>query len=56
MKAVEIAGIGEFVGRQVMLKGWVYNVRSSGKILFVLLRDGTGIIQSIVEMLSLIHI
>ena len=53
MKAVEIAGIGEFVGRQVMLKGWVYNVRSSGKILFVLLRDGTGIIQSIVEMSSI---
>ena len=52
MKTVEIAGIGEFVDREVTLKGWVYNIRSSGKILFVILRDGTGIIQAIVERSS----
>jgi asparaginyl-tRNA synthetase len=52
MKTVEIEGVGEFVGREVTLKGWVYNIRSSGKILFVLLRDGTGVIQAIVEKSS----
>lgn len=31
----------------VTLKGWVYNTRSSGKVKFVLLRDGTGIIQCV---------
>ncbi|HER43425.1 MAG TPA: asparagine--tRNA ligase [Candidatus Eisenbacteria bacterium] len=53
MNVVEVAGIGEFVGREVTLRGWVYNIRSSGKILFVLLRDGTGVIQSIVERSSI---
>ncbi|MCK4236288.1 MAG: asparagine--tRNA ligase [Candidatus Krumholzibacteria bacterium] len=52
MQAAEISGIGEFVGKEVLLKGWVYNIRSSGKILFLLLRDGTGIIQCIVEKSS----
>ncbi|MCF7802067.1 MAG: asparagine--tRNA ligase [Candidatus Marinimicrobia bacterium] len=32
----------------VTLKGWVYNLRKSGKIWFLLLRDGTGIIQCVV--------
>jgi asparaginyl-tRNA synthetase len=52
MKLVEIEHIGEFVGREVLLKGWVYNIRSSGKILFLLIRDGSGIIQSIIERSS----
>lgn len=39
--------LGTFVGQQVRLTGWVYNKRSSGKIRFVLLRDGTGIIQCV---------
>jgi len=39
--------IGAFVGKQVRLTGWVYNKRSSGKVRFVLLRDGTGIIQCV---------
>jgi len=33
---------------EVTLKGWVYNLRSSGKILFPQLRDGTGIVQCVV--------
>lgn len=49
MDKSEISRIAEFVGKDVALTGWVYNIRSSGKILFVLLRDGTGIIQCIVE-------
>ena len=35
------------VGQKVELKGWVYNVRSSGKIKFLLLRDGTGLCQCV---------
>lgn len=36
-----------FVGEKVTLKGWVYNHRSSGKIKFLLLRDGTGVCQCV---------
>ena len=49
MKPAEISGIGEFTGQEVTLKGWVYNMRSSGKLLFLQMRDGTGIIQCIIE-------
>src|SRR4030095_15768785 len=36
------------VGAEVVLKGWLYNMRSSGKILFPQLRDGTGVVQCVV--------
>ncbi len=42
-----IEDLSKHVGQTVELKGWVYNVRSSGKIKFLLLRDGTGICQCI---------
>lgn len=44
-----IKDLGKNTGRQVSLKGWVYNLRSSGKIAFWQFRDGTGFIQAIVE-------
>jgi len=37
-----------YVGEEVELRGWVYNYRSSGKIQFILFRDGTGICQAVV--------
>lgn len=40
--------VGEFVGQAVTIRGWLYNKRSSGKIRFLLIRDGTGVIQSVV--------
>jgi asparaginyl-tRNA synthetase len=40
--------VGEFVGQAVTIRGWLYNKRSSGKIRFLLIRDGTGIIQAVV--------
>ena len=43
-----IAGIGQHVGEVVQLQGWLYNLRSSGKLLFPTFRDGTGTIQGIV--------
>ena len=42
---VRIAGLADHVGGVVMLQGWVTHLRSSGKIAFVVLRDGTGIAQ-----------
>src|SRR5436189_2558077 len=40
--------IGKHVGQEVTLRGWVHNKRSSGKIQFLILRDGTGYIQAVV--------
>jgi asparaginyl-tRNA synthetase len=45
---VYIEDLGKYVGQEVVIKGWVYNKRSSGKIRFLLLRDGTGIVQSVI--------
>jgi asparaginyl-tRNA synthetase len=44
---VYISDLKDHVGKSVTLKGWVYNHRSSGKIKFLLLRDGTGICQCV---------
>ncbi len=42
---ISISHIGAHVGEEVTLKGWAYNFRSSGKIFFLQLRDGSGRIQ-----------
>lgn len=42
-----ISDLKNHIGQKVELKGWVYNKRSSGKIKFLLLRDGTGLCQCI---------
>ncbi len=42
-----IANIADQVGKEVKLGGWLYNKRSSGKIQFLQLRDGTGVIQCV---------
>lgn len=42
-----ISDLKNHVGQKVELRGWVYNVRSSGKIKFLLLRDGTGFCQCV---------
>ncbi len=49
MEDVVISHLHSHEGCGVQLKGWVYNVRSSGKIGFLLLRDGSGICQCIVR-------
>ncbi len=46
---VYIDKISEYVGKEVTIKGWLYNIRSSGKLMFPELRDGTGIIQGVVS-------
>jgi len=47
MQTVSIENIKDFVGQEVKLQGWLYNKRSSGKIAFLILRDGTGFIQCV---------
>jgi asparaginyl-tRNA synthetase len=49
MEKATIDGLGQFVGKEVTLEGWLYNSRASGKIQFLIVRDGTGLCQCIVE-------
>src|SRR6185369_16937768 len=39
----------DHVGEKVQLKGWLYNMRSSGKLCFLQVRDGTGVVQCVVS-------
>jgi asparaginyl-tRNA synthetase len=48
MDWVYVEDIAACIGREVEVRGWVYNKRSSGKVRFLLVRDGTGVIQSTV--------
>ncbi len=45
---IYISDAGDHVGQEVSVQGWLYNKRSAGKLWFLLVRDGTGIIQSVV--------
>jgi len=48
MQTITIDEAPRHVGEEVTLRGWLYNKRSSGKIMFLQLRDGTGVIQGII--------
>jgi len=39
----------EMVGTEITLSGWIQTIRSSGKVAFIELRDGTGYMQCVVE-------
>ncbi len=47
MKYCDIEKISEYEGKEVGIRGWLYNRRSSGKVHFLLVRDGTGILQCV---------
>jgi asparaginyl-tRNA synthetase len=47
MSQVFVKDISKYIGQEVELKGWVRNIRSSGKLLFIQFRDGTGDIQAV---------
>jgi asparaginyl-tRNA synthetase len=47
-----IAEIGRHEGQSVTLRGWLYNLRESGKLLFPIFRDGTGSIQGVAHVKS----
>ncbi len=48
MNQTYINELKNHIGAEVTLKGWLYNARSSGKLAFLQLRDGTGIVQCVV--------
>jgi len=50
MPVVSIADIGQHAGEEITLRGWLYNQRESGKLLFPQFRDGTGLIQGVVSL------
>jgi asparaginyl-tRNA synthetase len=45
---VRIADFGRHVGQEVRVQGWLHNKRSSGKIQFLIVRDGSGFAQAVV--------
>ena len=47
MKKIWVSELKDKVGQTIDLFGWVYNTRSSGKVKFLLLRDGTGLCQCV---------
>jgi asparaginyl-tRNA synthetase len=47
MKRLYIEDLSKHVGEEVTIHGWLYNKRSSGRIRFLLVRDGTGIVQCV---------
>ncbi len=49
MSVVTIEKAGEHDGQEVTLRGWLYNLRESGKLLFPIFRDGTGLMQGVVS-------
>ena len=48
MPVTTIADIGKYEGQTVTIRGWLYNLRESGKLLFPQFRDGSGVIQGVV--------
>jgi asparaginyl-tRNA synthetase len=49
MKQTYISEIAKHLGAEVTIKGWLYNKRSSGKLGFLEIRDGSGLIQGVVS-------
>jgi len=50
MPTITIEQAGKHDGQEVTLRGWLYNLRESGKLLFPIFRDGTGVIQGVCSL------
>ena len=50
MTIITIEEAGKYDSQEVTIRGWLYNLRESGKLLFPIFRDGTGIIQGVVAL------
>src|SRR5438309_4462176 len=46
-QAFRIAELHDHVGKTATVRGWVTHVRSSGKVAFAVIRDGTGVLQAV---------
>ena len=51
MKTVRIEEFRGHAGEEVLVRGWVHNKRSSGKLQFLIVRDGSGFAQAVVNHL-----
>jgi len=49
VKNIYINDVSKYDGKKVLIRGWLYNKRSSGNIVFLLVRDGTGMLQCVVS-------
>ena len=47
---ITIDKAGEHAGETVTIRGWLYNLRESGKLLFPIFRDGTGVMQGVASL------
>src|SRR5450759_2821196 len=47
LRRITIEEAAQHAGERVVIPGWLYNLRRSGKIAFPILRDGTGILQCV---------
>src|ERR1700681_3827345 len=50
MTTITIEQAGKYDGQEVTIRGWLYNIRESGKLVFPIFRDGTGIIQGVCSL------
>jgi asparaginyl-tRNA synthetase len=50
MTIITIENAGKYDGQEVTIQGGLYNLRESGKLLFPIFRDGTGIIQGVCSL------
>jgi asparaginyl-tRNA synthetase len=50
MTTITIENAGKYDGQEVTIRGWLYNIRESGKLVFPIFRDGTGIIQGVCSL------
>lgn len=48
MQKIYIKDLKNHVGKEISIQGWLYNKRSSGKVKFLVLRDGSGLLQCVV--------
>ena len=44
---ISVSQISKYVGQDVTIKGWVYNRTDKGKLVFLLIRDGSGFVQCV---------
>ena len=49
LPTITIEQAEQYSGKAVTIRGWLYNLRESGKLLFPIFRDGTGVIQGVVS-------
>jgi nondiscriminating aspartyl-tRNA synthetase len=56
MERILVSEVKNYVGKEILLKGWIHQIRPLSKFSFILLRDRTGIIQTIVTDLKSINV